>query len=243
MAVPITTRGSPTHCLSIPPISRSAYGESLTDPADAPKDRAVLINTYVELTGNSDISFATNVGSFALTEEPLAGAVGRVLSDEVDMWAAEAMRLDRNLPRYRRHLQPANLGCGYTVQNELLKAARPGHALHQLREGRGFLGDRTRSTRLSSTTSRIWSPPTLIGSPTPTSADGRRRSCSRGPTELAPRKMQARSQLRLDGGRLRSLIQPADQTGLGVCRGRTPVHENRPPLSPALRSVPPSGAA
>lgn len=99
------------------------WKESLTDPADAPKDRAVLINTYVELTGNSDVGFATNVGSFALTDEPLAGATGRVLSDEVDMWArGGSAEWTGSWPGLGEICRPANLGCGFTVQRELLKA-------------------------------------------------------------------------------------------------------------------------
>ena len=113
------------------------WKESLTDPADAPKDRAVLINTYVELTGNSDISFATNVGSFALTEEPLAGAVGRVLSDEVDMWARGGNAdWTGSWPGTGEICSPANLGCGFTVQRELLKAL-PAQALVYSNYGKG----------------------------------------------------------------------------------------------------------
>ena len=113
------------------------WKESLTDPADAPKDRAVLINTYVELTGNSDISFATGVGSFALTEEPLAGAAGRVLSDEVDMWARGGNAdWTGSWPGTGEICSPANLGCGFTVQRELLKAL-PAQTLVYSNYGKG----------------------------------------------------------------------------------------------------------
>lgn len=98
------------------------WKESLTDPVDAPKDRAVGINTYVELAGNSDVAFATKVGSFALTERPLTGAVGRVLSDEVDMWARGGNADWTGMwPGEGDICRPANLGCGFTVQRELLK--------------------------------------------------------------------------------------------------------------------------
>ena len=187
------------------------WKESLTDPADAPKDRAVLINTYVELTGNSDISFATNVGSFALTEEPLAGAVGRVLSDEVDMWARGGNAdWTGSWPGIGEICSPANLGCGFTVQRELLKAL-PGQTLVYSNYGKGVTfweGDENAATFVNDFQSFVsadnywFTDPNICGP----SEGG---AILAGGQELEPGKCRLAANYGWTVSRLRSLIQPA----------------------------------
>ena len=187
------------------------WKESLTDPADAPKDRAVLINTYVELTGNSDISFATNVGSFALTEEPLAGAVGRVLSDEVDMWARGGNAdWTGSWPGTGEICSPANLGCGFTVQRELLKAL-PAQALVYSNYGKGVTfweGDENAATFVNDfqafvSADNYWFTDPYICGPSEGGA------VLAGGQELEPKKCRLAANYGWTVSRLRSLIQPA----------------------------------
>lgn len=187
------------------------WKESLTDPADAPKDRAVLINTYVELTGNSDIAFATNVGSFALTDEPLAGAAGRVLSDEVDMWArGGSAAWTGSWPGTGEICSPANLGCGFTVQRELLKAL-PAQTLVYSNYGKGVTfweGDEHAATFINDfqdfvSADNYWFTDPYICGPSEGGA------VLGGGQELEPRKCRLAANYGWTVSRLRSLIQPA----------------------------------
>ena len=187
------------------------WKESLTDPSDAPKDRAVLINTYVELTGNSDIAFATNVGSFALTEEPLAGAAGRVLSDEVDMWARGGnAEWTGSWPGTGEICSPANLGCGFTVQKELLKTL-PSQTLVYSNYGKGVTfweGNENAATFLNEfqdfvSADNYWFTDPYICGPSEGGA-----VLANG-QELDPGKCRLAANYGWTVSRLRSLIQPA----------------------------------
>ena len=60
--------------------------ESALEPKDVATDRAAGINTYVELTSNSDLSVVNNAGSYAIpsfANSPAKG--GYLLNDEIDM--------------------------------------------------------------------------------------------------------------------------------------------------------------
>ncbi|MBT2538213.1 hypothetical protein [Arthrobacter sp. ISL-69] len=103
------------------------WQESLTDLADAPKDRVVGINLYVDLTSNSDITLATNQGMHALPSTPFPTATGRMLSDEVDMWAGPGDAAWTGIwPGYGPICTPENQRCGYTVQRDLRKSLPAG---------------------------------------------------------------------------------------------------------------------
>ena len=176
--------------------------ESLTDPADAPKDRAIGINTYVELTGNSDVAHAANAGSFALTERAAvsrrrkgafrrSGHVGR----------RGQCRLDRIRTRGRPDLRASGPGLwlhgpARTAQDD----ARAVSGLQQLRKRRDLLGRATQMLRRSSTNSRTSSLRTTIGSRIPIiCGPGEGGAVLAGGQESGTRKMPTRSQLRLDG--------------------------------------------
>lgn len=187
------------------------WKESLTDPADAPKDRAVLLNTYVELTGDSDVAFAAQVGSVALTEEPLPGAVGRVLSDEVDMWARGGnAEWTGSWPGVGEICRPVNMGCGFTVQRELLKAIPP-EALVYSNYGKGVTfweGDEHAATFLNEfqhvvSADNYWFTDPYICGP---SEGGAVLAAGQ---ELAPERCRLAANYGWTISRLRSLIKPA----------------------------------
>ena len=111
--------------------------ESLVEPTDAPKDRLVGINLYVDLTGSSDITHATKEGMRALTSIPMPQAAGWMLSDEVDMWAgAGDAPWTGNWPGIGPICTPENQSCGYSVQRQLRKAV-PAGALVYTNYGKG----------------------------------------------------------------------------------------------------------
>ena len=111
--------------------------ESLIEPTDAPKDRLVGINLYVDLTSTSDAAHATKEGMRALTSGASANAAGRVLSDEPDMWAGPGdAAWTGNWPGIGPICTPENQGCGYTVQRELRKTV-PAGALVYTNYGKG----------------------------------------------------------------------------------------------------------
>ncbi|UXN31294.1 hypothetical protein [Glutamicibacter sp. M10] len=64
----------------------AVWHESLMDAQDAVTDRSFGINTYVELTTESNPTFAHDAGSYVLSSTPQSSLNGFVLPDEVDMW-------------------------------------------------------------------------------------------------------------------------------------------------------------
>lgn len=105
--------------------------ESLIEPTDAPKDRLVGINLYVDLTSNSDIAHATNQGMRALTSGAAAGAAGWVIADEPDMWGGPGdAAWTRNWPGTGPICMPESEPCGYTVQRELRKNLPAGELVY-----------------------------------------------------------------------------------------------------------------
>lgn len=98
------------------------WQESLTDPSDSPRDSSIGINVYVDLTSNSEPSLAAAQHSYALVSAPLSGGAGKVLSDEVDMWAgAGTAEWTGAGPGSGQACRPPGQGCGFTIQRELLK--------------------------------------------------------------------------------------------------------------------------
>jgi hypothetical protein len=96
--------------------------ESVLSQADIDKDRAAGLNTYVELTANSDLGLIRNNRMFAMPSASLrnlgAETVSWLLEDEVDMWAGpgsgyDIMR-DRSaaLPAGDGRMRYANYGKG-----------------------------------------------------------------------------------------------------------------------------------
>jgi len=97
--------------------------ESVTDPADTAKDAAVGINTYVELTGTSNLDLVRAAGMHTITS-PIGAhgteTTGWLISDEADMWAGPGDDAwTGNWPGQGAVCQPADGRCGYTVQRDI----------------------------------------------------------------------------------------------------------------------------
>ena len=131
---PVDWEGGPAYYAAFPAASAAGWTspdffpvgvwyESLQSPGDVALDRAAGLNTYVELTGNSDLSLLAGTGMSALvTRRPGAGAetVGWLLNDEVDMWAGPGRGAwSGRYPGQGDICSPAASRCGYTVLDTL----------------------------------------------------------------------------------------------------------------------------
>jgi len=111
--------------------------ESVLDKGNTAMDSAAGINTYVELTGNSDVQLIKDAGMYALPTFPHQAASGYVLSDEVDMWAGPGdARWTGKYPGDGAPCFPAGTPCGYTIQKER-RAAAPANVLLYSNYGKG----------------------------------------------------------------------------------------------------------
>jgi hypothetical protein len=96
--------------------------ESVIEPTDAVVDRAMGLNTYVDLTPNSDLTLAEKNNMDYLTSWPAKGHSGRVLGDEPDMWAgAGASSWTGRYPGDGTICSSGKTDCGYSVQKQLRK--------------------------------------------------------------------------------------------------------------------------
>jgi hypothetical protein len=97
--------------------------ESVVEPSDVEEDRAIGLNTYVELTANSDRDLVRRGGMTSISSfQPTAGAetVGWLLTDEPDMWAGPGSeQWTGSEPGKGEICSPAGAWCGYTVMSRL----------------------------------------------------------------------------------------------------------------------------
>ena len=104
----------------------AVWFEGVRSADDIRADKAVGLNTYVELTSDSSLSVVRNAGMFAI---PSWGArdgrtSGYLLPDEVDMWAGPGNAdWTGNYPGQGDICSPAGAECGYTVQREHTRRA------------------------------------------------------------------------------------------------------------------------
>ncbi|BCW58936.1 hypothetical protein [Arthrobacter sp. StoSoilB20] len=111
--------------------------ESVLDRGNTAMDAAAGLNTYVELTGNSDVQLIKDAGMYALPTFRHDAAAGFVLSDEVDMWAGPGdARWTGKYPGEGAPCFPAGTPCGYTIQKER-RATAPQGALLYSNYGKG----------------------------------------------------------------------------------------------------------
>lgn len=118
--------------------------ESVTQPADAALDKAAGINTYVQLTDNSDINLIRQAGMYAIDSNVAQGhgseTVGWLTSDEADMWAGPGnARWTGYYPGTGVICAPASAYCGYTVQRTLLSKLPHDHRLRYSNYGKGVI--------------------------------------------------------------------------------------------------------
>jgi hypothetical protein len=114
--------------------------ESVTDARDVAEDREAGLNTYVQLTANSDLSLLRDAGMYAIAGPGLDAAgsefVGYMVSDEVDMrfgpgWAP--LLTGTSEPK----CAPIGEDCGYTVQRSLREELPADDRLRYSNYGKG----------------------------------------------------------------------------------------------------------
>lgn len=114
--------------------------ESVTRRSDVDLDRAAGINTYLELTDDSDVRLIRDAGMWAVPSKPLPGygaeTVGWLLTDEVDLWGHEGSDTwTGKFPGQGEVCRPpVDRGgmCGYTVLDTLRKRLpRDGRPFYQ----------------------------------------------------------------------------------------------------------------
>lgn len=115
--------------------------ESVLATADVTRDKAAGINTYVQLTDDSDLALIRDQGLYALPSVTSPQASGYLLSDEVDMWAGAGAASWTGRQQGEGQVCTApKPDCGYTVQ-EAFSAQLPGHALIYANYGKGVTFD------------------------------------------------------------------------------------------------------
>ncbi|MFB9733367.1 hypothetical protein [Ornithinimicrobium kibberense] len=101
--------------------------ESLVSAEDVAQDRSLGINTYVEVTANSDLSLATEAGMSLIVSSDDRRAHGFLVTDEPDMWAgAGSEEWSGNYPGEGQICRLSTARCGFTVVETLLRDAPPG---------------------------------------------------------------------------------------------------------------------
>jgi hypothetical protein len=94
--------------------------ESVMDLSDVQKDQANGINTYVDLTANSNPDQLKGTDAHFLTTWDYPGRAGAVLSDEVDMWGGPGdAKWTGERPGGGAICEPATKPCGYTIMRKL----------------------------------------------------------------------------------------------------------------------------
>ncbi|MEV8182570.1 DUF4082 domain-containing protein [Specibacter sp. NPDC078692] len=104
--------------------------ESVVDPSDTVKDKAAGINTYIELTANSNVNQIRQAGMSLIPswENPLTS--GTLLPDEADMWGGPGTAAwTGNWPGQGDICSPAKAQCGYTIMAQHKAAATNGSML------------------------------------------------------------------------------------------------------------------
>jgi hypothetical protein len=120
--------------------------ESVAQQSDVDTDKAAGLNTYVELTSNSDLSLVRAGGMYAVQGQVTSGVgsetIGDLLTDEADMtygpgndpWSG-VEGWDTCIP-----IQDNGGQCGYTVMQQFLTQSQPGNGrLKYANYGKGVM--------------------------------------------------------------------------------------------------------
>ena len=100
--------------------------ESVLQEADIAADRGAGLNTYVQLTDDSNVELVRGSGLHALPSTVVPGASGFVVSDEVDMWAGGGNSSWTGKSQGEGVIcEPVASECGFTVQEALVKLFPP----------------------------------------------------------------------------------------------------------------------
>jgi hypothetical protein len=100
--------------------------ESVLQPSDIDSDKAAEINTYVQLTDNSNLNLVRKAGMYVISRNTMGGygseTVGWLVSDEADMWGGPGTGAwTGNSPGNGNICSPPTTQCGYTVQQTELE--------------------------------------------------------------------------------------------------------------------------
>lgn len=99
----------------------AVWNASVLDEGQLEEDRAMGINTYVEMTPDSDLKLVRKAGIPAISSSVSEDAAGFVLPDEVDMWArAGDAAWSGNSPGEGDICIPSSAACGFTVLREVI---------------------------------------------------------------------------------------------------------------------------
>jgi hypothetical protein len=109
--------------------------------SDITSDQAAGLNTYVTLTSNSDFSLVRQSGMYLIasrTSGEGSTPVGWFVDDEADMWAGAGNAKWTGKRSYHgTSCQPATAGCGYTLQQEVLRTLPHDHRFRFANYGKG----------------------------------------------------------------------------------------------------------
>lgn len=112
--------------------------ESVMDSFDVEKDQANGINTYVNLTEQSNQSKLNGMGTQILLDREYAGRAGAVISDEADMWGGPGDAEWTGLRPWEGSVcTPSGKACGYTIMQKLSEPSRLQGILRYANYGKG----------------------------------------------------------------------------------------------------------
>lgn len=115
----------------------AVWHASVLDQGQIDQDRVMGINTYVELTPDSDLKLISRAGVPAMTSSISKDAAGFVLPDEVDMWGGGGEGAwSGKSPGEGEICVPSSATCGFTVLRESI-AAVPDDKLLYVNFGKG----------------------------------------------------------------------------------------------------------
>ncbi|MEU7940599.1 hypothetical protein [Microbispora bryophytorum] len=117
---------------------------SVHTAAEVAQDKAAGINTYVELTEDSDVRLLRSEGMSALTSGPLPGAgtetVGWLIGDEADMWGGPGDGVWTGAQTFDgTACADKDRPCGYTAMRALAAAVPKDDRLRYANYGKGVM--------------------------------------------------------------------------------------------------------
>ena len=114
---------------------------AVNSQSDITSDQAAGLNTYVTLTSNSDLSLVRQSGMYLIAGHASgAGSdpAGWFVDDETDMWAGAGNAKWTGKHSYTgANCRSATAGCGYTVQQDVLRTLPHDHRFRFANYGKG----------------------------------------------------------------------------------------------------------
>lgn len=120
----------------------AVWFESVLDKGNVDTDKDAGLNTYLELTKDSDRTLVRSAGMYAITSgQATVGTetVGWLLPDEVDMWAGPGTGTwTGKYPGEGEVCNPSGAKCGYTVQQKVREGLPSDGRLRFTNYGKGI---------------------------------------------------------------------------------------------------------